>query len=83
MAKRKEDEGNVESSLDDYIMCGTFEYKFKKPWIDGKTGELKGQGLLPQMLAGLLSERKLIKKEMDKAVLTLKMNSGKASKQDR
>jgi DNA polymerase elongation subunit (family B) len=76
-SKRKEDENN----LQDYILCGTYRYRFRKPYIDSN-GVLQGQGLLPRMLADLLMQRKCVKKAMAKADLILKMNKGEATDGD-
>jgi DNA polymerase elongation subunit (family B) len=63
------------------ILCGKHRYRFKRVTL-GKDGKLENQGLMPILLINILGERKIVKKEMEKAEAKLKMDAGLASDQD-
>ena len=63
------------------IMCRKNRHRFLKV-IYHPDGTTENEGLLPRMLKDLLKNRKIAKKEMEKRELQIKMNEGKADRDD-
>jgi DNA polymerase elongation subunit (family B) len=67
------------------ILCKHHRYRFRKMKIVlGKNGEVEYQneGVLPRIVRRLLTERKQVKRRMNKEIATLSMHDGKADKDD-